>query len=135
MRHVSAFHRHDVSVTIAEELAAAVRPLLPLRIREVDFQDPMVMVIGDRWSLALVGAWSWRRTGGVEVDWRDDEAEHEVWDLCGLDVLDVVPGNPEPTVSFALSYGSALSALSDESSYEQWTFRHDGLSAVFVSLP
>jgi hypothetical protein len=100
---MSAFPRHDVRVTVAEEMAAAVRPLLPLRIREVEFQDPMVIVTGDHWSLALLGPGSWRRTADIELDWRDDEAEHEVWELCGLDLLDVRPGNTEPmAVSFGL---------------------------------
>jgi hypothetical protein len=94
----------------------------------------MVIVIGDHWALALVGPWSWRRTRGAEVDWRSDEVEHDVWDLCGLDVLDVVPGKPEPAVSFRLSDGSALAALTDETNYEQWTFRHDDLPVTFVGL-
>lgn len=133
---LSAFHSHDEPMAVPEELSTAVQHLLPLRIRAVEFQDPMVSVIGDRWSLALVGPWAWRRTGGVAVDWRAYEAEHVIWELCGLDVIDVVPGNGEPTaVCFELSDGSALAALPDETTYELWTFRHDDLPVVFVGLP
>ncbi|MCF6379070.1 hypothetical protein L2K70_15745 [Nocardioides KLBMP 9356] len=117
---------------VAVELAAAAQPLLPLRIRAVEFQDPMVVVMGERWSLALLGPWAWTRASTVEVDWRDDDAEHRVWDLCGMDVLGVVPGTAEPAVSFRLSDGSSLSALPDDTTYEQWTFRHHDLAVVFV---
>jgi hypothetical protein len=116
-------------------LAGAVQPLLPLRIRKVEFQDPMVIVIGDHWSLTLVGPWSWRRTGGIEVDWRNDDLAHEVWDLRGLDVRAVAPGSVEPAIASGPSDGSALAALPDETSYDQWTFRHDDLPVTFVGLP
>ena len=70
------------------------------------------------------------------VDWCDDAAEDEVWDLCGLDMLGVVPGSAEPSaVSFGLSDGSTLAALSDGTTYEPWTLRHDDLPIVFVREP
>lgn len=123
-----------VHVGVAVKLASAAQPLLPLRIQTVEFQDPMVTVIGERWSLVLLGPWAWTRAGAVEVDWRDDVAEHRVWDLCGKDVVGVVPGTAEPAISFRLSDGSSLSALPDATTYEQWTFHHDDLAVVFVGL-
>lgn len=93
---VRTFHRHDVRVTTAGELAAALQPLVPLRIREVEFQDPVLIVIGDHWSLALVGPWSWRRARGVEVNWLNDEAEDKAWTCAAWTCWTSCPATPGP---------------------------------------
>jgi hypothetical protein len=43
----------------ATSLAVALRPLLPLRIGSVEFHHSALTVVGERWSLAIVGEWTW----------------------------------------------------------------------------
>jgi hypothetical protein len=68
----------------AISLAAALQPLLPLRIEEVQFRHGTLTVIGDRWSLNLIGEWEWRRGPVVVTDQDQPDAEDAVWNLCGL---------------------------------------------------
>jgi hypothetical protein len=118
----------------AASLAVALRPLLPLRIRGVWFFHSSLIVTGDRWSLAVVGEWTWHRDGVLVTGWSQPAAENAVWDLCGLELLAV--NFPDPAVdgdcSFCLSDGS-LDFRSDRTGWETWTFHHDAL-VVFVGL-
>lgn len=125
---------HDGGVTETESLAAGLRPLTPLRIRAVEYESPILVVIGDGWSLALLGSWAWRRDGVVVTEWGEPDASDAVWDLCGLDVLAVRFPNVSSLgdCSFELSDGGSLEARSDQSGYDTWTFRHDDLDVVFV---
>lgn len=116
-------------------LVAALRPLLPLRIGTVEYNDPTLIVIGEHWSLALLGDWAWRRDSGAVTSWGQPGAEDAVWDLCGSEVIGV--NFPDPAFdgdcSFSLSDGS-LDVRSDRSGWETWTFHHDDLNVVFVGL-
>lgn len=117
----------------ATSLAAAIRPLVPLRVRQVEYHDPMLTVIGDRWSLALIGEWTWRRGDQVAATFGEPNTEDAVWDLCGLDLVDVRFPDPafDGDCSFVLSDGR-IEVRSDRSGFETWTFRHDALDVVFV---
>lgn len=119
----------------APSLGVALRPLLPLRIGEVEYLDPTLTVIGERWSLVLLGDWSWRRGDGVVTSSAQPGVEDAVWDLCGFEVIGI--NFPDPAFdgdcSFSLSDGS-LDVRSDRSGWETWTFHHDDLDVVFVGL-
>jgi len=119
----------------ATSLAAEVRSLAPLRIREVHFGDPVLTVVGDDWSAALVGEWAWRRGDQRVTSWDATDAEDVVWDLCGLDLVDVLFADPSfaGDCSFVLSDG-CLDVRSDRSGFETWTFRHARLGVVFIGL-
>lgn len=119
----------------ASYLAVALQPLLPLQINAVEFHEPSLTVIGERWSLAVVGEWAWHR-GGVRVTgWDEPSAEDAVWDLCGSELVGVKFPNPEfdGDCSFSLSNGS-LDVRSDRTGWETWTFHHDDLETVYVGL-
>jgi hypothetical protein len=119
----------------ATSLSIAVLPLLPLRIGAVEYNDPALVMIGDGWSLTLVGAWTWRRDGGVVTGWDSPGAVDAVWDLCGTEVIGV--NFPDPAFdgdcSFSLTDG-CLDVRSDRSGYETWTFQHEALDVVFVGV-
>jgi hypothetical protein len=119
----------------ATSLGVALPPLLPLRIGTVEYADPTLTVIGERWSLVLLGDWSWRRDGRVVTGSARPGAEDAVWDLCGSEVIGI--NFPDPAFdgdcSFRLSDGY-LDVRSDRSGWETWTFRHDDLDVVFVGL-
>lgn len=116
-------------------LTVALQPLVPLRIGAVEFHHGLLTVIGDRWSLAVVGDWAWLRNGVLVTDWDAPEAEDAVWDLCGLDVLGAEFSGASSTgdCRFVLSDGT-LDITSDGSGWETWTFHHDDLGVVFVGL-
>ncbi|MBO1752547.1 hypothetical protein J4G33_12110 [Actinotalea sp. BY-33] len=119
----------------ATGLAAAIRPLTPLRVQQVEYNAPMLTVVGGGWSVALTGEWTWYRGDQVVAAWGDASAEDAVWDLCGLDLLDVV----FPDLGFAgdcvfvLSDGR-IEARSDRTGFETWAFEHEALDTVFIGL-
>jgi hypothetical protein len=127
--------RHDSYMPDATSLASALQPLLPLGIVEVEFHHGTLTVVGDHWSLNLMGDWAWQRDAVVVTDSDQPTAEHAVWDLCGMQVVEVRFPDPafDGDSSFILSDGS-LEVRSDRSGWETWTFRHDDLDVVYVGL-
>lgn len=121
-------------MTEADSHSAALSPLLPLRIQSVEYEDPSLVVIGDGWTLALLGSWSWLRGDTVVTEWGEPTTSDAVWDLCGLDLVAIrfpnAPGTGD--CSFALSDGGALEARSDHSGYDTWTFTQDDVDVIFV---
>jgi hypothetical protein len=119
----------------ATSVAAELRSLAPLRIHEVQDSDPVLTVIGDDWSAALVGEWAWRRGDQTVTCWAAADAEDVVWDLCGLDLVDVLfpDSSFAGDCSFVLSDGR-LDVRSDRSGFETWSFRHARLGMVFIGL-
>ena len=119
----------------ATSLGRELRTLVPLRIHEVQYSDPMLTIVGDDWSAAFVGEWAWRRGDQVVTSWGNADADDVVWDLCGLDLVDVLFADPSfaGDCSFILSDGR-LDVRSDRSGFEMWTFRHGRLDTVFVGL-
>ena len=119
----------------ATALAHALPPLLPLRIEAVECHAGTLTVIGDRWSLNLIGEWTWHRDRVVVTDSGQPTAADAVWDLCGLQLVGVRFRDPafEGDCSFLLSDGS-LDVRSDRSGWETWTYRHGDLDVVYVGL-
>lgn len=119
----------------ATSLEVALQPLLPLRIGAVEYNDPTLNVIGERWSLVLLGGWTWRRDDEPVAGAARPAAEDAVSNLCGSEVIGV--NFPDPSFdgdcSFTLSGGS-LDVSSDRSGWETWTFHHDDLDVEFVGL-
>ncbi|MGA8247548.1 MAG: hypothetical protein WB797_11640 [Nocardioides sp.] len=119
----------------ATSLGASLPPLLPLRIGTVEHAAPTLTVIGERWSLVLLGDWSWCRDDLVVTGSARPGAEDAVLDLCGSKVIGIDFPDPDfdGDCSFRLSDGS-LEVRSDRSGWETWTFHHDDLDVVFVGL-
>lgn len=113
-----------------DELAVVLAPLLPLRIDEVEYSDPHLMVMGAAWSLTLTGAWEWKAGTRVVTEWGEDTAEDVVWDLVGHSLSGV--SGAKDTVDFGLSGGGVIRAHSDGSGHEFWTFHHRALPVVYV---
>ena len=135
-RGMSGRSRHDSHMPNATSLTAALQPLLPLRIQHVEFADRTTLtVMGDGWSLNLLGDWTWSRGELVVTDADQPDAEDAVWDLCGLDLVGLHFPDPafDGDCSFNLSDGS-LEVRSDRSGWETWTYRHEDLDVVYVGL-
>lgn len=115
-------------------LSAALQPLVPLRVRQVECQDGTTLsVVGDEWSLNVVGDWAWRRGEVLVAAAGQPDVEDVVWDLCGLDLVGL--HFPDPAFagdcSFTLSDGR-LDVCSDRTGWDTWTFRHEALNVVYV---
>jgi hypothetical protein len=116
-----------VRVAAAEALAVVAPRVLPLRVRAVEYDDPGLTVIGDRWALAHRADESASLAGEQGTD---DSA----WDLIGLDIVGVRAGRRHNQCTFDLSDRSALDVTPDGSGYEAWVFRHDSLDVVYVGV-
>ncbi len=92
---------------------------LPLTIRAVDVQDPVITLIGDEWSLTLMCPW-YLDASGRSVSWESDDLECEVWDLIGHEIVRVSSGPDVIDPIFYLSGGIALSVRAD-SDLDPWT--------------
>ncbi|WP_153302829.1 hypothetical protein [Aeromicrobium choanae] len=114
-------------------LTDALRTLVPLRIQAVEFNNGTLVLIGERWSLAVVGEWMWIREGVLETDWSQAGAEDTVWNLCGVHLLGAEFSDPvfAGDCSFRLSDGT-LEIRSDRTGWETWTFRHEVLGIIYV---
>lgn len=134
-RHGAVNSRQHAHVSETPLFTAALRRVLPLQIDEVQFNDPMLVMIGESWSLALVGAWEWRRDGNAVTSWGEPDAGDQVWDLCGLAVTDVLfrDATAAGDCAFSLSDGTAINTHSDHSGYETWTLTHNDLDFVLVA--
>ena len=126
--------RHDGVVTDVESLAAAFATLVPLQIREMHHHAPALTVLGDGWSLSLLGAWTWQRNGAVVAEGGNDSGSDELWALCGLEVLAVrlLKASCLGDCAFDLSDGGSLETRSDRTGNDTWLFRHDDLDRVFI---
>ena len=116
-------------------LAQALQSLVPLRVKMVENDPGSLVLIGERWSLAVLGEWVWRRDG-VLVTGRDQpESDDTTWDLSGLDLTGATFPDPSSTGDciFSLSDG-VLEVRSDRTGWETWTFHHDDLDVIFVGL-
>lgn len=119
----------------ATSLAGEFRALAPLRIHEVQYSDPTLTIVGNEWSAVLIGEWVWRRGDLTVTSSGAADAEDVIWDLCGLDVVQVVFADLTfaGDCSFVLSDGR-LDVRSDRSGFETWSFRHARLGMVFIGL-
>lgn len=70
-------------------VAAALQPLLPLPIETVELQSGTLTIIGDAWSLNLIGEWTWHGDGDVVTGARQPAAEDIAWELRGFQLVGV----------------------------------------------
>lgn len=121
---------------VVDQLAAAVAGLLPLRVRAVDHHDPTLVLLGDGWSLALLGDWVWQRGGEADVPSTGVSTADEVWELVGVAVVGVAPFGSAAagSTTFLLSGGGQLHVPA-EAGWDTWVLRHGALGAVFVGGP
>lgn len=74
-------------------VAEALRAVLPLKIREVQWNDPTLTLAGNEWSFSLTCPWRVVGPRGLQFAWSDPEVEDHVWDLVGAEV---VAAEPQP---------------------------------------
>lgn len=108
-----------------EGLAAAVLASAPLRIGEIEYNDPVLILAGDDWSLALECPWHIEDgLGAVVVRWDDESVEDRAWDLIGASVraAEDAGGGDRPATALRLSDGLRL-VITPDTDLDPWVLQ------------
>lgn len=108
-----------------EELRASVSALLPLRVAELEFNDPVVVLTGPNWSLSIVCPWRLTRGGALVTSIEDPSAEARLRELVGGSIVDVVAqssGEASGDPVFVFADGARLELFSD-TDLDPWVIR------------
>jgi hypothetical protein len=103
----------------------AILRALPLRVTEVNYNDPTLVLIGEDWSLALTCPWV--ITGPTSTyDWESDSVEDQAWELIGHDIESVayetdILEDPQ----FRFSGGITLTITADDD-WDPWVMNVSG---------
>lgn len=115
-----------------DELRAAIREFLPLRIDELDFNDPVVVLAGQGWSVSIACPWRLMREGLLLTSIEDSNAEARLRELVGSTVVDVVAqtgARPSSDPVLVLSDEARLEIFSD-TDLDPWVVRLPGKTFV-----
>ena len=112
-----------------QTFAQHLRPLLPLRIRRAEWQEPSLTLGDDHvWAMSINAAWRVTEPTGVAFGWSSRDAAAKVWDLCGLEVRKVLVDRlVDP--SLILSNGWRLDVFSDDW-HDPWVLRLPDITLV-----
>jgi len=104
-----------------DELVSAMVPMLPVKIQEAEWNDPVLTVSGPNWSLYTLCSWRVVTGGRLLYGWSQPDAADRVSDLCGLSVVEVGVQSTSAPVDpvFHLSDGSRLEIFGDNA-VEPW---------------
>lgn len=117
-----------------DQLLSHVRPLLPLKIQEAEWNDPVLTLMGPGWSLATLSPWRVVANARLLYGWSQPDAGDLVWELCGQSIIDVGIQSPLAPVDpvLHLSGGGAIEIFS-ENPIDPWSIRLP--DATFVGSP
>ena len=109
---------------VIAEIAASVARQGPLRIDQVEFVDPTVILAGDAWSLAITCPWRLLRGSSLVVRWDDKSASDAIWDLVGHSIIEVLPRSAEhPNDPFLVLTGAYGLEIEADSDLDPWVLR------------
>ena len=114
---------------MSNDTVKAVRAAMPLEVREVQYNDPVLSISGDGWWLTLMCPWLIRGRNG-QYSWEVDEVEDKVWDLIGHSIVSVSFDSGvevDPTFEFDGEISLEICADSD---WEPWTMQVPGLVVI-----
>jgi hypothetical protein len=108
-----------------DERRASVSVILPLRVDELEFSDPVVVLAGPNWSLSIVCPWRLTRKSVLVTSIDDPGAEARLRELVGASIIDVVSqssggASADPVLVFA--DGARLEIFSD-TDLDPWVMR------------
>ena len=112
-----------------QTFAQHLRPLLPLIVRRAEWQEPsLTLGDDDLWGMAIHAAWRVTEPTGVAFGSSARDAADKVWDLCGLEVREVLVDRlVDP--SLILSTGWLLDVFSDDW-HDPWVIRLPDITLV-----
>lgn len=108
-----------------EGLSEAVAASAPLVIREIEYNDPVLVLIGNHWSLALVCPWHIEDAAGARaLDSKAEGVEDAAWDLVGVSVLAAVAHDADehPGTALRLSNGQRL-IIEPDTDLDPWVMQ------------
>jgi hypothetical protein len=108
-----------------DEIYKALSLQLPLRIDEVDYNDPMVVLAGPGWSLSVACPWRLMQDCQLETSYGDDGAAAVLGRLVGRDVVAAGSGDSargHGDIQIALDDGTVLEVLAD-TDLDPWVLR------------
>jgi hypothetical protein len=96
-----------------------------LRIEAVQFDDPVVVLVGTEWSVSIVCPWRLMRGEAVVTSIDDPNAGASLNELVGIEIVDVISGASAEVSNdpvFILGDGTRLEILAD-TDLDPWTVR------------
>jgi hypothetical protein len=108
-----------------DEVHEVLSPLLPLRLEEVEYNDPMVVLVGPGWSLSVACPWRLMRHGRLLTSYGDDGAAVILDRLVGNAVVGFDAGDPSRSpgdIRIALDDGATLDVFAD-TDLDPWVLR------------
>jgi hypothetical protein len=122
-----------MTASALSQLILTLAPHLPMRIRSAAWSDPTLTVAGDEWALAITSPWRIATPQGVSVYPSSPTALDDVWDLIGLDVVELEPLlNSLPVDPVLVFSDSRRLEVFCDSDWDPWYFRHDALPMTYV---
>lgn len=110
---------------MSEELRVAVAALVPLRLDGLEFNDPVVVLVGSNWSLSIVCPWRLTRGGALVTSIEDPGAEGRLRELVGTTIIDVTSQTSRGTAGdpvFVFADGARLELFAD-TDLDPWVMR------------
>jgi hypothetical protein len=110
---------------VTEDMHDAVSRLLPLRVEEVDYNDPMVVLAGPHWSLSVACPWRLMRGDKLVTSYGDEGAGEILAGLVGNEVVALGPVASSRVLGdlqVSLGDGSVLDVFAD-TDLDPWVLR------------
>ena len=102
---------------------------LPRTIRGIEFNDPVLSMHGEEWSLAL--RCPWRIDGpGRSYTWESETIEDDAWDLIGHSVVAVSSDSPDMVDPVFVLDGGIRIEVHADTDLDPWVLRLPGLIIV-----
>ena len=108
-----------------DKIGEALSPLLPLRLEEVEYNDPMVVLSGPGWSLSVACPWRLMRESRLETAYGAEGAAAALDGLRGGEVVGFNPagGTCSPgDIRVALGNGAVIEMFAD-TDLDPWVLR------------
>jgi|GEM_PF-2145765 len=115
-----------------DHLQAVVRDLLPLRIDEVEFNEPTATLAGPSWAFSATCAWRLTRSGLLICSSGQLDAQAGLGELVGQQITAVTrqsAAGPTMDPAFHMTADHYLEIFSD-TDYDPWVMRLPAITFV-----
>ncbi|HWM56964.1 MAG TPA: hypothetical protein VNO83_03935 [Pseudonocardia sp.] len=106
-------------------VVAIAQAALPRTIRGIEFNDPVLSMHGEEWSLALMCPW--RIDGpGRSYTWESETIEDDAWDLSGHSLVAVSSDSPDIVDPVFVLDGGIRIEVHADTDLDPWVLRLPG---------
>lgn len=92
---------------------------LPLLVRGVEVNDPILTLYGEEWSLTVMCPWTLTGSGFV-TSWESENIEDDAWSLIGLSIVAVSAVHPSAIDPIFVLEGDVELAIHADTDYDPW---------------